>query len=306
MLRAQIVPCTLFRDPDPAGVHIAACGIKIILLAVDPLPAQQHDTVSIKIVSLAVDRPEAGHTVSVFIEIVRVAVDLLEFACAVGTVFIAELDTVRGLNKLGDIGISFRKRSIGIACRNSCGRTLHGRGNVIIQSVIELIVNSVDHISGAVFDLNIDGVHVSLAGNADMACLDCEGKHSVVSGAVDITGVFEIVDRSLDPAASERGRTLIHAVFVCEGRIHFFDKGSCVTGVSAVMIEFENIGTDIDAAVDDLIFCFLLDITAGEIGNCSGGNFCHKGVIVDVGSIISAAAIAAAPEDIQCRVSDSE
>ena len=36
-----------------------------------------------------------------------------------------------------------------------------------------------------------------------MTGFDRESEHSVVSGAVDIAGVFEVIDGSLHPAAAE-------------------------------------------------------------------------------------------------------
>ena len=194
-----------------------------------------------EVVSLAVNCSETGYTVSVLIKIVCLAIDLLELTRAVRAILIAVFDSAGGLDELGNICIPFRQSCGGIVRRNSCRGALHARCDDVVQSVVKLIVYGIDDLSRTVFDLDVHGIHISLAGNTDMTGLDGEGEHSVVSGAVYIAGVFEIIYRGLNPAAAERGGAVTHPVIVSKGRIHFFEKSCRITGVSAVMVEFEDV-----------------------------------------------------------------
>ena len=240
-LRAQIIPCIFLGYPLPSGVHMTVYRIKQVFFAVNSLPAKQHDAVGIEVVSLAVNCSETGYTVSVLIKIVCLAIDLLELTRAVRAILIAVFDSAGGLDELGNICIPFRQSCGGIVRRNSCRGALHARCDDVVQSVVKLIVYGIDDLSRTVFDLDVHGIHISLAGNTDMTGLDGEGEHSVVSGAVYIAGVFEIIDRGLNPAAAERGGAVTHPVIVSKGRIHFFEKSCRITGVSAVMVEFEDV-----------------------------------------------------------------
>ena len=175
---------------------------------------------------------------------------------------------------------------------------------MIIQCVVELISDLIYNVSITVFDAGSDRAHVSFAGDTDVARFHCKSEHSVVSGAVDIAGILEVIDRSLHPAASKGGRTVSEPVVVGKGGIHFFDKSGRVAGVSAVVVELVYVSAQIDPAVHQLSLNFTLNITAGEVGDCSGSDFCHKGVVVDIFRVIVAARVCAAPEDFHCRVSD--
>ena len=72
------------------------------------------------------------------------------------------------------------------------------------------------------------------------------------------------------------------------------------------MVELEDVGADIDPAADDLIFRLLFDISAVKIGDCTGRDLGYQGVIVDVTGIVSAAAVAASPENIHFSIANGE
>ena len=137
-----------------------------------------------------------------------------------------------------------------------------------------------------------------------MTGFDREGEHSVVSGAVYIAGVFEIVNSGLNPAAAKGGGAVAHPVIVSEGRVHFFDKSSRIAGISAVMVELEDVGGNIDPAADDLALCLLLDIPAVEIGYRAGRDLGHEGIVVNVTGIVSTAAVTASPKNINVGIAN--
>ena len=176
----------------------------------------------------------------------------------------------------------------------------------IIQSIVELIVNSIYYPAGSVFYLDIYRVHISLAGYADMTCFDRKCEHSVVSGAVNVAGVFDAVNGRLHPASAEGGGTVAYPVIVSKRGIHFFEKRSGIAGISSVVVKLKDIGADIDPAADDLVLGLLFDISAVEIGDGAGCDLSHERVVVDVTGIVSAAAVAAPPKNRHFCVAYSE
>ena len=285
---------------------MAVCGVKEVFLTIDPFPAQKHFAVGIEVIGLAADRFETGGPISVLVKIVSIAVYLLELICAVGAVLVAVFDAAGGLDKLCYISISGRK-----SCRRVCScysrrAALHTRRDNIIQSIVELIVNSIYYPAGSVFYLDIYRVHISLAGYADMTCFDRKCEHSVVSGAVNVAGVFDAVNGRLHPASAEGGGTVAYPVIVSKRGIHFFEKRSGIAGISSVVVKLKDIGADIDPAADDLVLGLLFDISAVEIGDGAGCDLSHERVVVDVTGIVSAAAVAAPPKNRHFCVAYSE
>ena len=198
--------------------------VKEVFLAIDPFPAQEHFTVGIEVIGLAAYRFETGGPISVLVKIVSIAVYLLELICTVGAVLVAVFDAAGGLDKLCYISVPGRK-----SCRRVCScysrrAALHTRRDNIIQSIVELIVNSIYYPAGSVFYLDIYRVHISLAGYADMTCFDRKCEHSVVSGAVNVASVFDAVNGRLHPASAEGGGTVAYPVIVSKRGIHFFEK----------------------------------------------------------------------------------
>jgi len=177
---------------------------------------------------------------------------------------------------------------------------------VIIQRVVELIGDLVDNVSAAVFDIGRDGTHIALAGDADMTGFDTESDHAVIAGTVYVARALEVVDRSLDPSAPEGIGAVAQPVVVSEGRVDFLDKRLGIAGVAAMMVEFEDVGFNVNAASYDLILGLFLDITAGEIGDGSGCDLRDQGVVIDVVGVISAALVSASPQDLDSRAADGE
>ena len=302
----QVIPGILFGYPLPTRVYMTVDGVKVEFLSVDTLPSQVHSAFGVKIVQLSVDTLPACQTVSVRVEIIDIAVNGLEFVLAVGAVFIAVFDAARSLDESGCVRVPFGKSGCRIARRYRCRCRLHFGGDMIIQRVVELIRYRVDDVAAAVLDIGRHRTHVSLAGNADMPGLDGKSEHAVVSCAVNIAGILEVVDRRLHPSAAKGRGTVSEPVVIGKRGVHFFDKCSRITGISAVVVELENIGADVNPARHKLILDFTLDIAAGEVGNRSGSNFCDQRVIVDITGIIRVAVVGASPEDFDRGFSDFE
>ena len=246
-------------------MHVTVDRVKVVFLAVNSLPAQEHLALRVKIVEFSVDLPGTGLAVTVGVEVVSITVDLLEFALAVRAVLVAVFYAAGSLDKLCSVTISCRKGSRGVSSRHCRRGALHLSGDMIIQRVVELVSDLVYNVSFTVFDIGSDGAHVSLACDTDVACFHGEGEHAVVSGAVDIACILEVIDRCLHPAAAEGGRTVPEPVVVGKRGIHFFEKSGSIAGVSAVMVEFEYVSAQIDPAVHELVLNFTLNIAAGEI-----------------------------------------
>ena len=185
-------------------MHVAVYGVEEELLAVDALPAKEHLAFRIKVVHFTGNLLETGQAVAVCIEVIGISVNCLEFALTVGTVLISIFYAAGSFDKSGCVRVSGGESSRGVARRYGCRRALHLRSDMIIQSVVELVGDLVDDVSAAVLDTCVDRAHISLAGDADVACFHSECEHAVIACTVDIAGILEVVDRSLHPAAAKR------------------------------------------------------------------------------------------------------
>ena len=281
-------------------------GVKIVLLAVNALPAKEHFSVCAEVVPLVVKLLPACRHDSVFVKIVNVAVDILEFAYAEGTVSVAVFIARGSLDELGRVGISCGKRSSGVFRGNGGSGASHSLCDVVIQSVIELVIDRVDDIAFAVLNVDVDAVHISLAGNTDVACLHCESEHAIVSCAVNIASILEVVDRSLHPAAAEGSGAVLKPVVISERGIHFFDKCGRVAGIAAVMIELIDVRAQIDAAAHQLALHFTLYIAAGEEAGVSRRDLGDEGVVVDVIGVVTSAGVGTSPKDAHGGISHCE
>ena len=257
-------------------MHVAVHRVEEVFFPVYSLPAKEHSAVLVKIVCLFVDRLEAGLPHAVLVEIVGVAADLLKLIRDEGAVGIAVLVTFGGLHELGCEFVALGQSCAGVGRRNGRSRLLHCRRDVVIQGVVKLIGHPVDDISAAVLDTGDHGAHVSLACDAYMSGFHAESDHAVISAAVDIAEVFEIIDGCLYPSAREGRLTVTVPVVVGKRGVDFLHKCFGIAGVAAVVVHFEDIRPDIDTAVDELVLSLFFDIAAGEIGDTSGSDLGHQ------------------------------
>ena len=140
---------------------------------------------------------------------------------------------------------------------------------MIGQRVVKLVLDLVDDITGAVLNVGCDSLEIALAGNTDMARLDSESQHAIVTCAVDIAGLLKRGERCFDPAAAAGIGVIAVPVIIRERGIHFFHKSGRVAGAASVVAHLIDVRLNIDTALNDLALSLLLNISAGQEGNTS-------------------------------------